>query len=111
MIGGIGAAVYRSDLADAMPGGVPTSISEAARDTLGGAVASAGTLPGALGAGLVDAARAAFTNGLQIAAACSATVAISCRPRRPPAAAILPKSGHVGDLGQPGGDNMLERRV
>ena len=76
VIGSIGTAVYRSDLADAMPAGVPASISETARDTLGGAVASAGTLPGALGADLVDAARAAFTNGLQIAATCSAAVAI-----------------------------------
>jgi DHA2 family multidrug resistance protein-like MFS transporter len=76
VIGSIGTAVYRRDLADAMPAGVPTSISEAARDTLGGAVASADALPGALGADLVDAARAAFTNGLQIAAACSAAVAV-----------------------------------
>ena len=76
VIGSIGTAVYRRDLADAMPAGVPTSISESAQDTLGSAVASAGTLPGALGADLVDAARAAFTNGLQVSAACSAAVAI-----------------------------------
>jgi MFS transporter, DHA2 family, multidrug resistance protein len=76
VIGSIGTAVYRRDLAETMPADVPTSISETARDTLGGAVASADTLPGALGADLVDAARAAFTNGLQIAATCSAAVAI-----------------------------------
>jgi MFS transporter, DHA2 family, multidrug resistance protein len=76
VIGSIGTAVYRRDLAEAMPAGVPTSISETARDTLGGAVASADALPGALGTDLVDAAQAAFTNGLQVAAACSATVAV-----------------------------------
>jgi DHA2 family multidrug resistance protein-like MFS transporter len=76
VIGSIGTAVYRGDLADAMPPGVPASISETARDTLGGALASADALPARLGADLVDAAREAFTHGLHVAAACSAAVAV-----------------------------------
>ena len=32
----------------------------------------------------------------------------ACRPRRPPAAAILSSSGHGGDLGRPGGNSMLK---
>ena len=75
VLGSIGAAVYRSQMADAVPGGVPPAEAETAKDTLGGAVATAGTLPGELGAGLLDAAREAFVQGLQIAALTSAIIA------------------------------------
>ena len=75
VLGSIGAAVYRSQMADAVPGGVPPAEAETAKDTLGGAVATAGTLPGELGAGLLDAAREAFVQGLQIAALTSAVIA------------------------------------
>ena len=75
VLGSIGAAVYRSQMADAVPGGVPPAEAETAKDTLGGAVATAGTLPGELGADLLDAAREAFVQGLQIAALTSAVIA------------------------------------
>jgi MFS transporter, DHA2 family, multidrug resistance protein len=48
-----------------------------ARDTLGGAVAVAGQLPDRLGAALLEAARAAFTQGLQLAAAVSAAATLA----------------------------------
>ena len=47
-----------------------------ARDTLGGAVTVAGQLPGRLGAGLLEAARAAFTHGLNRAALGAAIVMV-----------------------------------
>jgi DHA2 family multidrug resistance protein-like MFS transporter len=75
VLGSIGAAVYRSQMADAVPGGVPPAEAETAKDTLGGAVATAGTLPGELGAGLLDVAREAFVQGMQIAALTSAVIA------------------------------------
>jgi MFS transporter, DHA2 family, multidrug resistance protein len=71
VFGSIGIAVYRSMMADAMPAGVPPDVAEAARATLGGAVAMAGQLPGQLGPALVDAARAAFIQGLRAVAAIS----------------------------------------
>jgi DHA2 family multidrug resistance protein-like MFS transporter len=74
ILGSIGAAVYRADLNGAMPQGVPEEAAVAARDTLGGAVAVSGHLPGPMGGDLLDAAQHAFTNGLQLVAMVSAIV-------------------------------------
>jgi MFS transporter, DHA2 family, multidrug resistance protein len=76
ILGTIGTAVYRSQVADAVPAGVPPPAAEAARDTLGGAVAAGDQLPDPFAAELLDAAREAFTQGLQLAAGISATVVI-----------------------------------
>jgi MFS transporter, DHA2 family, multidrug resistance protein len=75
ILGTIGTAVYRSELDDGIPAAVPSEDAEAARDTLGGAVAVEEDLPAPLGAELLDAAREAFTQGLQVAALTSAVVA------------------------------------
>jgi DHA2 family multidrug resistance protein-like MFS transporter len=76
ILGSIGIAVYRSEVTDAIPDGLPPEAAEAARDTLGGALAAAGQLPDQLGAGLLDAAREAFAQSLQLIAATSAAVAV-----------------------------------
>ena len=76
ILGTIGTAVYRSRVADAFPEGVPPDAAEAARDTLGGAVAAADQLPGPLAADLLDAARQAFTQGLQLSAITSAAIVL-----------------------------------
>jgi MFS transporter, DHA2 family, multidrug resistance protein len=55
---------------------VPLAAADAARDTLGGALAVAQELPGRRGQGLVDAAQSAFTKGLQLSAGIGAVVAI-----------------------------------
>ncbi|MEU0437981.1 MFS transporter [Streptomyces sp. NPDC006290] len=60
VLGSIGTAVYHHDI----PAGVPA----AAHETLGGALAVAGQLPGDAGQALAGAAREAFTNGMQAAA-------------------------------------------
>jgi MFS transporter, DHA2 family, multidrug resistance protein len=75
VLGSIGTAVYRSQVADAVPAGVPPAETEAAKDTLGGAVETAETLPGDIGAGLLEAAREAFVQGMQAAALTSAVIA------------------------------------
>jgi DHA2 family multidrug resistance protein-like MFS transporter len=75
ILGSIGVAVYRSQLAGTLPAGVPSQAAAAARDTLGGAVDAAGHLPQGAGAALLAAARAAFTTGLQVTAAISAAAA------------------------------------
>jgi DHA2 family multidrug resistance protein-like MFS transporter len=75
LLGTLGTAVYRSQVADGVPADVPPEQKEAALDTLGGAVAAAEELPANLAAGLLDAAREAFTQGLQVAALASAIVA------------------------------------
>jgi len=74
-LGVVGTAVYRSQMTGALPAGVPPEAAEAARDTLGGAVAAAGQLPDQPGTMLLDAAREAFTQGLHLAFAISAAAA------------------------------------
>ena len=76
VLGAVGTAVYRGQMDDALPAGVPPESAEAARDTLGAAVAAAGELPARLGVELVDAAEEAFTQAMQVAAALSAALAI-----------------------------------
>ena len=75
ILGSIGAAVYRGVLADTMPAGIPAEAAAVARDTLGGAMGVAAQQPGELGAALVDAAREAFVQGMQLTVALSAVVA------------------------------------
>jgi MFS transporter, DHA2 family, multidrug resistance protein len=73
----VGTAVYRNQVAGAVPAGVPPDAAAAARDTLGGAVAAAGHLPDQLGAALLDAANQAFTHGLRLAFAISAAASLA----------------------------------
>jgi DHA2 family multidrug resistance protein-like MFS transporter len=75
ILGTLGTAVYRNRLDDEIPAGVPDASVEAARSTLGGAVAVADQLPQRLGDELLEAAQAAFTVGLQAGALVSAIIA------------------------------------
>ncbi len=53
ILGSIGTAVYRTEVADSLPSGIPAEAVDAAQDTLGGALAIAETLPEASGRALV----------------------------------------------------------
>jgi DHA2 family multidrug resistance protein-like MFS transporter len=76
ILGSIGTAIYRRAMAGAIPDGIPSRAAQAARDTLGGAVAAARQLSEQLGAALLDTARHAFTRGLQVTATTSAVIVI-----------------------------------
>jgi MFS transporter, DHA2 family, multidrug resistance protein len=76
VLGAIGTAVYRGEMDGVVPRGVPPDAVEAARDTLGAAVAAGDELPDDMAFQLVDAASEAFTRALQVAAAISAALAI-----------------------------------
>ncbi|MGH7005055.1 MAG: MFS transporter, partial [Alphaproteobacteria bacterium] len=76
VLGSVVTAVYRGVMADAVPPGVPAAVSAAARDTLGGAVAAVGQMPGQSGADLLAAAREAFTQSLELTAAICAAIAV-----------------------------------
>jgi DHA2 family multidrug resistance protein-like MFS transporter len=76
ILGVLGTAVYRGQMTDALPAGIPPQAAAAARDTLGGAVAAAGQLPDQAGQALLLAARQAFTQGLHLAFTISAAAAI-----------------------------------
>jgi DHA2 family multidrug resistance protein-like MFS transporter len=77
VLGVVGTSIYRSQLTGALPSGILPASAAAARDTLGGALAVAGQLPGQPGQVLVQAARQAFTSGLHAAFAVSAVAALS----------------------------------
>ncbi|MFI7294283.1 MFS transporter [Streptomyces sp. NPDC050121] len=66
VLGSIGTAIYRHD--------IPASAPAPARETLGGALAVAGHLPGRTGDALATAAREAFTHGMQGAAIAAAVL-------------------------------------
>lgn len=67
VLGSVGMAVYRSQVAAALPSGLPPEIMAAFQETLGSATAAASSLPN--GAALLDIARLAFVQGLQLNAA------------------------------------------
>jgi DHA2 family multidrug resistance protein-like MFS transporter len=76
ILGSIGTAIYRAELAERLPGTIPADIAESARDTLGTAVEAAGQLSGEASQILVNVARDAFVQGLHIAALIAGVVAI-----------------------------------
>jgi DHA2 family multidrug resistance protein-like MFS transporter len=76
ILGSIGVAVYRGQLADTLPAGIPGQAAVVARDTLGGAMGVAAQLPAAAGAALAEAAQQAFVRGMQLTVSLSATVAV-----------------------------------
>jgi MFS transporter, DHA2 family, multidrug resistance protein len=76
ILGSIGVAIYRGQLATTLPVGIPSQAGAAARDTLGGAVSVAQQLPADVGTALLASAREAFTMGLQVTAAISAAIAV-----------------------------------
>jgi DHA2 family multidrug resistance protein-like MFS transporter len=69
--GSLGVAIYRGAVADGIPAGIPVEAADTARDTLGGAIEVARDLPQDLGLPLIDAARAAFVDGVHFAAGIS----------------------------------------
>jgi MFS transporter, DHA2 family, multidrug resistance protein len=77
ILGSIGVAVYRGQLAAALPAELPGQAAAAVRDTLGAAVGVAAQLPGEVGAAVLAAAQEAFIQGLQLTAALSAAIAVA----------------------------------
>jgi DHA2 family multidrug resistance protein-like MFS transporter len=76
VLGSIGVAIYRTDVAESLPPGIPEPAFEAARDTLGAAVGVAGQLPGELGTAILNVARGAFVEGMVVTSAIAAAVAV-----------------------------------
>lgn len=74
--GSVAVAVYRGEVADTAPTGIPAEAAEAAQDSVGGATAAAESLAPDVGAQLLTAAREAFTAGYQTTAWVSAGIAV-----------------------------------
>jgi DHA2 family multidrug resistance protein-like MFS transporter len=65
ILGSLGMAIYRTQVASTLPQGIPAEIAHAAEETLGGAMIAAAQLPDALGTTLLSAAQVAFVHALQ----------------------------------------------
>jgi DHA2 family multidrug resistance protein-like MFS transporter len=77
LLGSIGTAIYRSQVTGHVPAGTPSEAVEAARNTLGGALAAAERMTGQAGAALLDTARDAFTLAMVVAAAVCAVIMLA----------------------------------
>ncbi len=75
ILGSIGAAVYRGDLASSAPNALSDAELDGAQASLAGAVDVAAVVPARVGANVVDAARTAFVHGLQVGALTAAGLA------------------------------------
>jgi len=71
LFGSIGVAIYRVAMTSRIPSSLPAGEAEAARSTLGGAIAAAGQLPADQAQVLIDAGRSAFVAALQLCATIS----------------------------------------
>ena len=85
-----------------VPASVPAAAADAARDTLGGAIAIAQSLPAAVGDGLVAAAQLAFVDALHVVAAVAAigaflTAILAAAALRSVRARSEPTAGAVGE--------------
>ncbi|WP_020574206.1 MFS transporter [Actinopolymorpha alba] len=74
VLGSLGSAVYRGQLAGPLPAGIPAEAAGAARESITGAVAAAERLPIGPATELSHTAHAAFTAGLNAAAAVGAVL-------------------------------------
>ncbi len=107
ILGSLGVVLYRTGLSDALPAGVPAEAAAIARDTLGAATGVARLLPEGIGAALIGVAQNAFVQGMQVAAAVSAVVAMGAailsmvmlrnvhRSSEPAAGGLSEESPHV----------------
>jgi DHA2 family multidrug resistance protein-like MFS transporter len=76
LLGSLGIAIYRTRVGEALPADLPSALSDAIRDTLGGALEVATTVGGAAGDVIIRAAQAAFVDGMVVVAAISTLLAI-----------------------------------
>lgn len=77
VLGSIGTAVFRDDIQDKMPGGIPAEVADAAGETMAGAAHVASALEGPRAQDLLQVAREAYTEGFNIAAGTGAVLLLS----------------------------------
>ncbi|MFF5180981.1 MFS transporter [Micromonospora sp. NPDC000316] len=98
VLGSAGAAIYRREVLDDLPAGLPADARDTAGETLAGALAVARGLPAELGEAVRHAARFAFTDGLHLAAVVAlaamllgaVTALVALRGIRPAEPATMP---------------------
>jgi DHA2 family multidrug resistance protein-like MFS transporter len=85
VLGSVGAAVYRHQLAGTLPAEVPAELARTARETVASATAVAGQLPAGPAAELIRTAYDAYTSGLNLVAAIAAVLVLILAIVIPPA--------------------------
>jgi DHA2 family multidrug resistance protein-like MFS transporter len=75
ILGSVGVAIYRAEMAAGLPSSVPADAAATALDTLGGAVAVASQLPGELGATVLQLAQEAFVAGMHLTSGIATVIA------------------------------------
>ena len=103
-LGSLGTAVHRHQIAGSFPAAVKAEATEATRDTLAGATAASAQLPDHVGAALLDPARDAFNDALNMVAGVSAVavavlavVAVTLLRRRPAGTATTPAEEYADE--------------
>ncbi|GAA3854314.1 MFS transporter [Streptomyces sedi] len=74
VLGSVGTAVFRNDIEDTLPEGLPAEAADAAGETMAGAAHVASTLDGQLALDVLESAREAYTNGFNLAAGVGAVL-------------------------------------
>jgi DHA2 family multidrug resistance protein-like MFS transporter len=77
LFGSLGAAIYRFQIADALPPGISHQAVATAQESIAGAVSSAAHLGPPLGPGVLEAARDAFTTAVDAVAIVGAVLLVS----------------------------------
>ena len=103
VMGSIGVAIYRGQLAEHLPPQVPADVAEAARDTLGSAAAVAAQLPDAPAQAVLQAAQEAFVAGMRLSSMLAAGIGLALAVL---ALIVLRKQGPVTP--EADGDRELE---
>ncbi|MFC5403543.1 MFS transporter [Cohnella soli] len=93
VLGSLGAYIYRSHVAEFLPGNLSASEEAAARESLAGALSAAERLPGDAGSTLLHGAREAFASGMQ------AVALVSCALMLGIAIVAVTKLRHVPKIG------------
>jgi MFS transporter, DHA2 family, multidrug resistance protein len=107
ILGTVGTAVYRNSSADALPADLPADAASTAGDTLAGAVAVADRLPQLDAANVLEPAREAFTQGLQVAATVSGVLVVAAAIL---VARLLRQGGRAQESEQPAPASMAVAR-
>jgi DHA2 family multidrug resistance protein-like MFS transporter len=107
ILGTVGTAVDRDSSADALPADLPADAASTAGDTLAGAVAVADRLPQLDAANVLEPAREAFTQGLQVAATVSGVLVVAAAIL---VARLLRQGGRAQESEQPAPGSMAVAR-
>lgn len=111
LLGSLGSAIYRSSVTSGAPEGVPSSALDVARETLGGAQAVAGSLPGSVGDAVLRLARESFVEGMHAAGVAAAVVMVGAAVVAAVGLRGLSPAGGTGEVEAEGAGPTVRQRA